>query len=189
MTKREKKDININILIGEGVDVKIEGGKIKIAGPKGEIERELWHPKLQIEKKDAKIVISGNSLRKRERALAGTFTAHIKNMITGVKDGFVYKLKAAQAHFPMQISVTKEGESVSVSNFLGERKARVAKIEEGVKVEIKGKEIIVMGVDKEAVGQTASNIERTTKIKGYDPRIFQDGIYLVEKGVGAGAEV
>jgi len=82
--------------------------------------------------------------------------------------------------------VTKEGDAVSVSNFLGERKPRMAKIVEGVNVEIRGKEITVSGINREAVGQTAANIEQTTRIKGYDPRVFQDGIYLVDKGVGRG---
>jgi len=90
------------------------------------------------------------------------------------------------AHFPMQVAITKEGDTVSVSNFLGERKPRIAKIVEGAKVELKGGEIVVSGINKEAVGQTAADIEQTTRIKGYDPRVFQDGIYLVEKGIGMG---
>ncbi len=55
-------------------------------------------------------------------------------------------------------------------------------------MEIKGKgeEIVVSGIDKVLVGQTAANLEQTTRIKGYDPKVFQDGIYLVEKGVGTG---
>ena len=54
-----------------------------------------------------------------------------------------------------------------------------------MKVEIKGDEVVVSGIDKEAVGQTAANIEQTTRIRGYDPKVFQDGIYPVDKGVGA----
>ncbi|MHC1635095.1 MAG: 50S ribosomal protein L6 [Candidatus Methanospirareceae archaeon] len=184
MTKVKKKDISIEVPVPEGIDVRIEGRIVKVVGPKGEIERELWHPKLRIEREGDKVVISGNSLRKKEKALAGTFAAHIRNMIIGVKEGFVYKLRAVQAHFPMQISVTKEG--VVISNFLGERKPRIARIEEGVEVEVKGKEIFVRGINKEAVGQTAANIERATRIKGYDPRVFQDGIYIVEKSIGYG---
>jgi large subunit ribosomal protein L6 len=86
----------------------------------------------------------------------------------------------------MQVALTKEGDAVSISNFLGERKPRIAKIVEEVKVELKGKEIVVSGINKEAVGQTAADIEQTTRIRNYDPRVFQDGIYLVDKGVGMG---
>ena len=192
MTNSMEKEAGINICIPipEGVNVMINGRMVKVEGPKGAIERELWYPELhiQIEKRDNgnEIVIKADSARKKRRAMAGTYASHLKNMIAGVEEGFFYKLKVVHAHFPMQVAVTKEGNGISVSNFLGERKPRIAKVEEGVKVEIKGKgaEIVVSGIDKEAVGQTAANIEQTTRIKGYDPRVFQDGIYLVEKGVG-----
>ncbi|MCW3135301.1 MAG: 50S ribosomal protein L6 [Methanophagales archaeon] len=194
MTNSAEKEagINISIPIPEDVNVTIKGRMVKVEGPKGAIERELWHPGLhiQIEKRDTgnEIVIKADSIRKEERAMAGTYASHLKNMIVGVEDGFFYKLKVVHAHFPMQVAITKEGKGVSVSNFLGERKPRIAKVEAGVKVEIKGKgaEIVVSGINKEAVGQTAANIEQTTRIKGYDPRVFQDGIYLVDRGVGTG---
>jgi len=194
MTNSAEKEagINISIPIPEDVNVTIKGRMVKVEGPKGAIERELWHPGLhiQIEKRGTgnEIVIKADSIRKEERAMAGTYASHLKNMIVGVEDGFFYKLKVVHAHFPMQVAIAKEGKGVSVSNFLGERKPRIAKVEAGVKVEIKGKgaEIVVSGINKEAVGQTAANIEQTTRIKGYDPRVFQDGIYLVERGVGTG---
>ncbi|MGB1098957.1 MAG: 50S ribosomal protein L6, partial [Poseidonia sp.] len=42
-------------------------------------------------------------------------------------------------------------------------------------------EVTVSGIDKEAVGQTAANIERCTTVKKRDRRVFQDGIYLLNK--------
>ncbi|RLG33418.1 50S ribosomal protein L6 [Methanosarcinales archaeon] len=192
MTGEGEGIINFHIQIPEGVDVVIEGRKVKVIGPRGEIERELWHPGLQIgiDKSMNEVVIRTENTRKKLKAIAGTFASHINNMITGVKDGFFYRLKVVHAHFPMQVAVTKDGKGVSISNFLGERRPRIAKLMDGVKVEIrdKGSEILLTGVDKEAVGQSAANIEQTTRIKGYDPRVFQDGIYLVEKGVGMGIE-
>jgi len=191
-TEKEKTDegISFSIPIPEGVNITINGKTVKVEGPKGTIERELWYPGLYLltEQKDEgnEVVIKSESTRKKIRAIAGTYTSHIKNMIIGVTEGFFYKLAIVHAHFPMQVAITKEGDAVSVSNFLGERKPRIAKIVEGAKVELKGREIVVSGINKEAVGQTAADIEQTTRIKGYDPRVFQDGIYLVEKGVGMG---
>ena len=188
--KEEEEGINVHIQIPEGVEVVIEGRKVKVTGPIGEIERELWYPgvRIGIDKNKNEVVIRTENARKKLKAIAGTFASHIKNMITGVKEGFFYRLKAVHAHFPMQMAVTKDGKGVSISNFLGERRPRIAKLMDGVKVEIrdKGSEILLTGVNKEAVGQSAANIEQTTRIKGYDPRVFQDGIYLVEKGVGVG---
>lgn len=199
--------IEIRIPIPDGVTVSVNGRRVKTEGPKGEIERELWHPGVQIqveekqteEKREqrengsdstgsSEIVIKTDLGRKKKKAMAGTYASHLKNMLVSVQEGFIYKLKAVHAHFPMQITLTKEGNAVSVANFLGERKPRIAKIGAGVKVEIKGKgeEIVVSGLNKEEVGQTAANIEQATRIKGYDSRVFQDGVYLVEKSSGAG---
>ncbi len=192
ISMEEEAGISFGIPIPEGVNVTINGRMVKAQGPKGAIERELWHPGLhiQVEKRDNgnEIVVKSDSSKKKIRAMTGTYASHLKNMVTGVKEGFFYKLKVVHAHFPMQVAVTKDGGGISISNFLGERKPRMAKVEEGVKVEIKGKgeEIVVSGIDKRAVGQTAANIEQRTRIRGYDHRVFQDGIYLVEKGVGAG---
>ena len=182
--------INFHIRIPEGVEVEIEGREVRVRGPKGAIERELWHPGVQIAIDESmnEVFIRTESTRKKQKAIAGTFASHINNMITGVREGFFYRLKAVHAHFPIQVAVTKDGRGVSISNFLGERRPRIAKLMDGVKVEIRGSEILVSGVDKEAVGQSAANIEQATRIKGYDPRVFQDGIYLVEKGVGMGAD-
>ncbi|MEA2075571.1 MAG: 50S ribosomal protein L6 [Euryarchaeota archaeon] len=189
-TEETDGGISFSIPIPEGVNITITGKMVKVEGPRGTIEREFWYPglHLQTEQKDEgnEVVIKSDSTRKKIRAIAGTYTSHIKNMIIGVTEGFFYKLAIVHAHFPMQVALTKEGDAVSVSNFLGERKPRIAKIVGGVKVELKGKEIVVSGINKEAVGQTAADIEQTTRIKGYDPRVFQDGIYLVDKGVGMG---
>ncbi len=199
MTKSMEKEeedsggIDYSIPIPEGVNVTIEGRKVKVVGPKGELARVLWYPQLHIAiaetDKGSEVVIKSDSSRKNTKAMAGTYRSHINNMIIGTNEGFFYKLKVLHAHFPMQVALTKEGNAISISNFLGERKARVAKIMEGANVEIKGKgsEIVVSGIDKEAVGQTTANIEQTTRIKRYDPRVFQDGIYLVEKGLGTEA--
>ena len=118
MTGEGKGIINFHIQIPEGVDVVIEGEgrKVKVIGPRGEIERELWHPGLQIgiDKSMNEVVIRTENTRKKLKAIAGTFASHINNMITGVKDGYFYRLKVVHAHFPMQVAVTKDGKGVSI---------------------------------------------------------------------------
>ena len=53
---------------------------------------------------------------------------------------------------------------------------------DGVKVEVKGDSITITGVDREKIGQTVANIERATRVKNRDVRVFQDGVYRTSKG-------
>ena len=165
--------------IPEGVEVTVEGNVVKVKGPKGELERELKYPGVKIFTEDGKVVIYKEFPRKKDIAIARTFKAHIANMIKGVTEGFTYKLKVVYSHFPVTVKV--QGDEVVIENFLGEKNPRRAKILPGVTVKVRGQEITVEGIDKEAVGQTAANIEQATRITKWDRRVFQDGIYIVEK--------
>ena len=79
------------------------------------------------------------------------------------------------------MTVKAQGDIVTIENFIGERHPRTSKIVGGAKVSVKGDEVTITGVNKEDVGQTMANLEQATKIRGKDPRVFQDGIYLVSK--------
>ena len=167
--------------IPEGVNVSIADKVVTVTGANGTLSRELVHPKIDIAVVDNEVVLTTEYPRKAENALLGTFKSHINNMMLGVSKGFEYKMKIVYSHFPLKVSV-KDTDFI-IDNFLGEKYPRKAKILGETKVENKGDEVTVTGPDKEAVGQTVANIETATKIKGYDPRVFQDGIYVVSKGV------
>ncbi len=153
---------------------------IKVSGPKGELEREFKHfYEIKITKKDNKIIVKSSSDRRKVKAMVGTITAHIRNMIKGVTEGYTYKMKVVYSHFPVTVKV--EGNKVFIHNFLGENVPRVAEIVGDTKVEIKGQDIILTGCDREAVGLTCGNIEQACRISKYDRSIFQDGVYIVEK--------
>ncbi len=171
--------IREEIEIPENVSIDIVGDEVVVKSSGKELRRKLSFPGVSIKKEDNKIIIESIFPRRKQAAIIGTFIAHINNMIKGVTEGFEYKLKIRYAHFPMKVSV--KGNEVIIDNFLGEKHPRKAKILDGVKVKVSGEDIIVSGIDKEKVGQTAANIEQATKIKGRDTRVFQDGIYIVEK--------
>ena len=168
--------------IPDGVQVEVKGKVVTVKGPLGTLTRDFSHAPVEIRLDGNKVVVEAYWPKKRERAMIGTVASHIKNMITGVTKGFTYKMKIVFTHFPIQVSV--EGDKVVIRNFLGERAPRIAKIMPGVKVEVTKEDVIVKGIDIEAVGQTAANIEQATKVKGKDIRVFLDGIYIYEKQVG-----
>ena len=170
--------------IPEGVSVTVEGDTVngytvKAAGPKGENSKFLKFRGVYIEKADNGVRVYTMTPKKRYKAMVGTFAGHIENLLTGVKDGFEYQLKIVYAHFPIKVRV--EGKEVIIENFLGEKHPRKAKIVGRAQVEVRGQDVFVRGIDIEECGQTAANLEQATKIKRRDPRVFQDGIYIVKK--------
>lgn len=168
------------IKIPDEVEVNIKDFKVSVKGPRGSLERDFFSPlykEIRIKKNDKNILVFSESEKRKIKSMVGTITSHIKNMIKGVTKGYVYKLKIVYIHFPFTVKVS-DGE-VLISNFLGEKAPRKSKIVGETKVEVKGDEIIVTGINKEDTGQTAVNIERATKISRRDRRVFQDGIFLV----------
>ena len=170
------------IQIPENVEVILDGKVVTVRGPKGELKKNFNHSVVNIYKDNGKIIVDYYLPRKKERAQVGTIAAHIKNMIKGVTEGFVYKMKTVYSHFPFTVKVDNSKKEVIIENFLGERAPRRAKIFGNVKVTVKDDTVIIEGVDVEEVGQTAANIQRATRIKDKDPRVFMDGIYIYMKG-------
>ncbi len=167
------------VSIPHGVDVTLEGTLLRVSGPKGVLERDMRFPQIDIALEDGTIVISTASEKRKIIAMTGTLAAHARNMIVGVTEGYEYHMKVVYSHFPIQIRL--QGDRLEISNFLGEKQPRFAKIVEGVTVKVGNDEITISGIDKEKVGNTAANIEHATRITKRDPRVFQDGIYITEK--------
>ena len=173
-------DIKEEIEIPEGIVASLTDKKLNIKGEKGSLSRDFSHPKIDMNIKDNKIILSCKNPRKKQKALVGTFVAHINNMMIGITKEFEYSMKTVFSHFPIKLSV--EGNKFIIQNFLGERSARKALILEGVNVNINGDLVKVKGIDIEKVGQTVANIERATSVKKRDVRVFQDGVYRISKG-------
>ena len=165
--------------IPEGFQVQVDGKKIIVSHNGNSMEKQLkFSSDIKIRVEEGKLIASSDSGRKKVKAMLGTIIAHTRNMIKGLKDGYTYRLKIIYTHFP--ISVKVEGDKVIISNFLGEKTLRTARILGDTKVQINGQDIIVSGSNKELVGQTAANIETATRISKKDRRVFQDGIYIVK---------
>ncbi len=171
--------IEKSIKIPENVLAAIHGNIIKLKGPKGEAEKKLHHPGIKIKNSNEGLQLSSEGNSRNYKKILNTFAAHINNMLKGVTEGFQYELKVCSGHFPMSVSV--EHNNVTIKNFLGEKIQRKAKILPGVKVEIKGNDIVVSGVSKEHVGETASNLELSTRITNRDRRVFMDGLWITSK--------
>jgi large subunit ribosomal protein L6 len=171
--------MEMRITVPEGIDFSVEGKTIYIKGPKGNHPPLSFNlPWLEIKAEGRDIVVTSRLERRKQKAMFGTIRALLKNAFKGVKEGWSQRLKIVYAHFPISVKVEPERRRVLIQNFLGEKAPRVAEIVgESTRVRVEGDEVIVEGIDKYEVGQTAWNIERATRIKRRDPRVFQDGIY------------
>lgn len=170
------------IALPQGVTAKVgpKGNHTTIKGPKGSLEHAFRSPDVTVRLDGTTLIVHKDLPRRKEKAVAGTYAAHIQNMITGVTKGWTYQMKAVFNHFPIKMS--QQGTTFLVENFLGERAPRKASIVPGAKVTVKGADVTIEGIDLAAVSQTAANIENCTKIRNKDIRVFQDGVYITHKG-------
>lgn len=175
-------EVSKTIQIPEDVEASVEGRKVTVKGPKGTLTRDFSHAPISIKLEGKSIRIWAEWPRKKETAIVGTVYSHIRNMITGVRKGFTYKLKIVFSHFP--ISVKVEEKNILIGNFTGERRPRKVRMAGDVQVKVQSEDVIIQGTNLEDVSQTAAKIEEATKVKGKDPRIFLDGIYVYEKSEG-----
>jgi len=178
--KTKDKKLYEEFEIPEGIIANLEDDVLIMKKDDKELIRKL--PALiTIKVEGNKIILSAARNRRIERKLFGTFKSHIKNMIKGFTEGFKYKLQIANVHFPMNVSHDKENNELIVKNFLGEKKDRRIKLVEDVNVKIENENIELESFDIERAGQVATNIEKGTRVRNKDRRIFQDGIFLVSK--------
>ena len=176
--------ISHSIALPEGASASIAGDVITVSKDGQSLSREFRHHKVEVRAVNGDLEVFVNLPRRSDKALAGTWAAHLRNMALGIDEGFEYRLKAVFSHFPMSLKV--DGKQMIINNLFGEKVPRVAKLPwspDEVKVQVKNKtDVVVRGADREKVGQTAANIERACRIKKRDRRVFQDGIYIVSKG-------
>ena len=155
---------------------------LTVEGPNGSVTRRLWYPDVSVTVVDDHVVIESEADDANTRATLGTFESHVENMFYGVTEGWVYEMEVFYAHFPMQVTV--ESDEVVIENFLGERAPRTVPVRGDTEVQVDGEEITLSGPDKEAVGQTAADIEQLTRVNDKDTRVFQDGVYITQKPRG-----
>ena len=159
--------------IPSGVQVELNGSKVRVKGPKGELSR-VFSSLIDIKMEDNQLKIARNSDNSEERALHGTTRAVLANMIHGVSKGFEVILEVEGVGYRAEM----EGKNLTL--FVGY--SHPVKIEPpaGVTFETdaKTRQIKVQGFDKELVGQVAANIRKVRPPEPYHGKGLR---YLGEK--------
>lgn len=179
-SKKKLKELKEEIVVPEEITMTLEKNILIMRKQDKEIERKL-NSLINVDLEGNKILLSSKRISKREKKMFGTLKAHINNMIKGLIEGFTYKLQVANVHFPMNVSHDKDNNKIIVKNFLGEKKDRKIEVIEDVEVKIDKDIIELNSHDIEKAGQVATNIEKGTKVRNKDRRIYQDGIFIIEK--------
>jgi large subunit ribosomal protein L6 len=177
--------MRVELPIPDDVTAAVDHLDVTVEGPNGSVTRRLWYPDVAVSVDGDAVVIASDAEDAKTTATVGTFESHVTNMFHGVTDGWEYEMEVFYSHFPMQVTV--EGDEVVIENFLGEKAPRRTTIHGDTDVSVDGEAITVTGPDKEAVGQTAADIEQLTKVSGKDTRVFQDGVYITQKPATGGA--
>jgi len=160
------------IHLPEGVTVDIQGSKVNIKGPKGELHRS-FHPAISITLKDDSLVVSQPSNQKVYRALHGLTRTLLANMVEGVEKGFErslevvgvgYRAQKVSDKLVLQVGYTHP---VEISPPPG-----ISLLTEGAN------RIRVFGIDKELVGEVAARIRRVHPPDSYKGKGIR---YLGEK--------
>lgn len=175
-----KNEMSEQIELPTGVSAAASESSLTMKGPKGEVTRRFSAPNASLAVEGNKVKVTSEKASKKEKKVLGSIRAHIVNMIKGVTEGHLYKLKVCYSHFP--ITVTVSGKKLTVKNFLGEKIPREVELPDNVKAKVEGgADLIIESTDKEAAGMAAGSIEQLTKRANYDTRVFADGIYITMK--------
>jgi large subunit ribosomal protein L6 len=148
------------IQIPEGVEVIIDGYKVTVKGPKGELVR-IFLPDVKIEQKDKELIVSPAFESKRKNAIWGLSRALLNNMVEGVKNGFEKKLEMVGIGYRAVV------EGTDLTLYAGFSHPVKVKCPEGLKFLVEKNVITISGVDKELVGLQASQIRKIRKPEPY----------------------
>ena len=176
---KNSKGISEELKIPNGVSVNIEQGIVTVSGKRGKITRRMLNKEIELYTKEDKLILKSEHDNQRVKKMIGTYKAHLKNMFKGSQEGHKYVLKICSGHFPMNVSVSKN--EFIIKNLLGEKIPRVMTIKNDVSVKVEGDFVTVESADNESAGQCAASIEHLTRRSNYDTRVFQDGIYIINK--------
>ena len=177
--KKENEKLVKEVLFPQGVSASIADNVLTIKSNKDESRRTLTRHNLDISIESGKIKFESARSTKENKKIMGSMVAHVKNMVRGSQENHNYTLKICSGHFPMNVSISNN--KFVVKNFLGEKVPRTLKLKEGAAVKIDGAMIYVTSSSKELAGQVSADIEQLTRRPGFDTRVFQDGIYIINK--------
>ncbi len=162
----------------------MEGTRITVKGPKGELSRDV-SPDMKIELSDGVLTVKRPSDQPRHRSAHGLTRTLIQNMVTGVSEGFTKVLELHGVGYRAQL----QGSSLVLA--VGYSRPVELAPPPGVEFEVEGtSRVIVKGISKEDVGQTAADVRKVRPPEPYKGKgIRYVGEYVRRKAGKAGRAI
>jgi len=159
------------------VSASLQGGGLTVKGPKGSLSLAI-HSEVEVTQEDSVLNVAPRTGSRFAVAMSGTTRALISNMVTGVSSGFERKLQLVGVGYRAKA----QGNKVNLS--LGFSHPVEYQVPDGVTVETPSQnEIVVKGIDRQAVGQVAAELRRyrpPEPYKGKGVRYADERIVLKE---------
>ncbi len=173
------------IPVPSGVDVTIDGSRVAVKGPRGELEG-TFDPELNIELTDGEVLVSRPTDQPRHRSVHGLTRTLIANMVVGVTDGYERSLEIHGIGY----RALQSGKNIELH--VGYSKPVPFEAPQGVELVVESNTLLhVRGIDKQQVGEIAAQIRRVRKPEPYKGKgIRYRGEHVRRKaGKAAGAGV
>jgi large subunit ribosomal protein L6 len=157
MSRIGKKPIEVPA----GVLVSVDTGRVTVSGPKGEL-RQAVPQRMRIEQENGTLTVTRPTERGEDRALHGLTRTLIANMVEGVTNGFEKRLEIQGVGYRATLSGSNLELQVGFSHSV-----RITP-REGISFEVPvPTQVIVRGIDKQVVGQTAAEIRQVRPPEPY----------------------
>jgi large subunit ribosomal protein L6 len=172
MSRIGKKPIEVPA----GVLVSVDAGRVTVSGPKGELRQDVPQ-RMQIAQEEGTITVSRPTERGEDRALHGLTRTLIANMVEGVTNGFEKRLEIQGVGYRAALAGANLELQVGYSHSV-----RITP-REGISFEVPvPTQVIVRGIDKQIVGQTAAEIRKVRPPEPYKGKgIRYEGEYVRRK--------
>lgn len=163
-----------------GVEVKIGEHEIEIKGPKGSLKTPV-SPLLDYELKDGHVVLTRREETRESRAQHGLRRTLVANCIDGVTKGFSKSLEVIGVGYRVAV----KGNMVELS--VGYSHPVIVDLPDGIKAHVEGQTqnvLVLTGIDKELVGETAARIRRIRKPEPYKGKGIKYSTETIRRKVG-----
>jgi large subunit ribosomal protein L6 len=164
------------IPVPDGVSVEIAPELVSVKGPKGELSERIDRD-MKVAQEDGTVVVSRPSDRGEHRALHGLTRTLISNMVAGVTEGFEKRLEIQGVGYRAQL----KGKNLELA--LGYSHPVPIEAPENIEFEVpQPTQVIVRGISKQVVGETAARIRKQRPPEPYKGKgIRYEGEYVMRK--------